>query len=166
MVDAGPLRSLSLLCSECAIYISKNKRGAVTELNDRSLSRRKCFGLAATASLGSGILVAERLSASIFQSPAGETNKNQQSENALGARTYNIRDFGAKGDGTTLDTSAVQAAIDAGNKDQGGPVWVPGGAFLIGTVGMRSNVRRTLAAPANRLGPAEWYTDAPPPATR
>src|SRR3954469_3027453 len=79
MVDAGPLRSLSLLCSECAIYISKNKRGAVTELNDRSLSRRKCFGLAATASLGSGILVAERLSASIFQSPAGETNKNQQS---------------------------------------------------------------------------------------
>ncbi len=39
---------------------------------------------------------------------------------SLGARIYNIRDFGAKGDGSTLDTAAVQAAIDACNKDQGG----------------------------------------------
>src|SRR5256885_1644737 len=155
MVDAGPLRSLSLLCSECAIYISKNKRGAVTELNDRSLSRRKCFGLAATASLGSGILVAERLSASIFQSPAGETNKNQQSENALGARTYNIRDFGAKGDGTTLDTSAVQAAIDTCKKDQGGTVLVPAGVFVIGTIEMKSNMTLHIAAQGKLMGSAD-----------
>ena len=30
----------------------------------------------------------------------------------LGARVYNIADFGAVGDGTTLNTDAVQRAID------------------------------------------------------
>jgi polygalacturonase len=130
----------------------------VTELNDRCLSRRKLLGLAATASLGSGILVAERLSASTFQLPTGETNKNQQSaqsENALGARTYNIRDFGAKGDGTTLDTSAVQAAIDSCNKDQGGTVLVPAGVFVIGTIEMKSNVTLHIAAQGKLMGSAD-----------
>ena len=41
------------------------------------------------------------------------------------AAIYNIRDFGAKGDGATLDTAAVQAAIDACHRDRGGTVIVP-----------------------------------------
>jgi polygalacturonase len=130
----------------------------VTERNDRSVSRRKWFGLAATASLGSGILAAEHLSASTLQLSSGETNKNQQSASAqsdLGARTYNIRDFGAKGDGVTLDTPAVQAAIDACNKDQGGTVLVPAGVFVIGTVEIKSNVTMHIAAQGKLLGSAD-----------
>jgi polygalacturonase len=69
-----------------------------------------------------------------------------------GARVYNIRDFGAKGDGKTLDTAALQAAIDACNRDGGGTVLAPAGTFHIGTVELKSNVTLHLAAAATLLG--------------
>jgi polygalacturonase len=70
----------------------------------------------------------------------------------LGTRVYNIVDFGAKSDGKTLATQALQAAIDACNKDQGGTVLVPAGVFVIGTVEMRSNVTLRIAAGGKLLG--------------
>src|SRR5579872_3252275 len=75
--------------------------------------------------------------------------------NTLGVRTYNIRDFGARGDGSTLDTPAVQAAIDACHKDQGGTVLVPAGVFVIDTVEMKSNVTLHVAAAGKLLGSAD-----------
>ncbi|MGC8863790.1 MAG: glycosyl hydrolase family 28-related protein, partial [Armatimonadota bacterium] len=44
----------------------------------------------------------------------------------------NVRDFGAKGDGTTDDTAAFQAALDS-IADKGGTVSVPAGTYLIKT---------------------------------
>lgn len=73
----------------------------------------------------------------------------------LGAATYNVRDFGAKGDGVTLDTAAVQAAIDACTRDRGGMVLVPAGDFLVGTLELKSNVTLHLAAQGRLLGSAE-----------
>src|SRR5262245_22563242 len=61
-------------------------------------------------------------------------------DRSLGARVYNVCDFGAKGDGATLDTAAVQAAIDACAGDKGGTVLVPAGDFVIGTIELKSNV--------------------------
>ena len=72
-----------------------------------------------------------------------------------GARVYNIRDFGAKGDGGTLDTAAVQAAIDRCNRDGGGTVLVPAGVFHIGTVELKSNVTLHLTATGTLLGSAD-----------
>ncbi|PYY01595.1 MAG: glycoside hydrolase, partial [Acidobacteria bacterium] len=72
-----------------------------------------------------------------------------------GTRTYNIRDFGAKGDGVTLDTAAVQAALDACTNDQGGMVLVPAGTFVIGTIQMKSNVTLHIAAQGKLLGSAD-----------
>jgi len=69
-----------------------------------------------------------------------------------GARIYNIRDFGAKGDGKTLDTAALQAAIDACTRDGGGTVLVPSGTFVIGTAELKSNVTLHLVASATLLG--------------
>lgn len=69
-----------------------------------------------------------------------------------GARIYDIRDFGAKGDGQTLDTAALQAAIDACHKDQGGTVLVPAGVFVIGTTELKSNVTLHIAAQGVLLG--------------
>jgi polygalacturonase len=74
---------------------------------------------------------------------------------ALGARVYNVRDFGARGDGTTLDTTAVQAAIDACNRDRGGTVLVPAGDFLIGTIELKSNITLHLSAQGRLLGSAD-----------
>jgi hypothetical protein len=73
----------------------------------------------------------------------------------LGARTYNVRAYGAKGDGTTLDTAAVQAAIDACTRDKGGTVLIPAGDFVVGTIELKSNVTLHLSAAGRLLGSAK-----------
>jgi hypothetical protein len=98
-------------------------------------------------SYGSGFLEAEP--------SADQTGSSASSANDRGTRAYNIRDFGAKGDGKTLDTHALQAAIDACNTDGGGTVVVPEGAFLIGTVELKSNVTLHVAASAKLVGSAD-----------
>ena len=44
---------------------------------------------------------------------------------------YNVRDFGAMGDGVTDDTVAFQAAINTAYANSGGTVFVPAGYYLI-----------------------------------
>jgi hypothetical protein len=68
------------------------------------------------------------------------------------ARVYDVRDFGAKGDGKTLDTQAVQAAIDACNHDRGGTVLIPNGDFLVGTIELKSDVTLHLSVGGRLLG--------------
>ena len=62
-------------------------------------------------------------------------------------REFNIREFGAIGNGTTLDTAAIQRAIDEAAAVGGGSrVIVPGGKkFLIGALTLRSGVELHLA---------------------
>lgn len=48
------------------------------------------------------------------------------------AATWNAKDFGAKGDGLTDDTTAIQAAINAANGAGGGTVFFPAGTYLHG----------------------------------
>jgi hypothetical protein len=76
-------------------------------------------------------------------------------EQEAGASIYNIRAWDAKGDGHTLDTAAVQAAIDACHADGGGVVLVPAGRFVIGTIELKSNVTLRIAAAGTLLGSAD-----------
>ena len=71
---------------------------------------------------------------------------------ATAAVSHNVRDYGAKGDGATKDTAALQAAIDAAAKEGGGVVVVPPGNYLSGTVHLKSNVAIQIPAGATTLG--------------
>ena len=63
-------------------------------------------------------------------------------------RTFSVRDHGAKGDGTTDDTAALQATIDAARKAGGGIVEVPAGNYLSGPLQLASKLNLHLAAGA------------------
>ena len=58
---------------------------------------------------------------------------------------FDVRDFGAKGDGVTKDTAAIQRAVDAANAAGGGTVALPEGTYVSGTVYLKSNVEFGLA---------------------
>lgn len=117
----------------------------MTDAKKPLVSRRTLLGFAATTTLGAGLL-------NPVQLLAAPTNPPNKADNTLGVRTYNIRDYGAKGDGQTLDTKAIQAAIDACFKDKGGTVLVPEGVFVTGTIEMKSNVTLHIAAQGKILG--------------
>ena len=109
---------------------------------NNSLSRRKLLAYLATASVATTGLLA---SPATVLAGGADLNDPPPGRNS-GTKIYNIRDFGAVGDGMTLDTAALQKAIDACNKDEGGIVLVPAGVFVIGTVQMKSNVILHIAA--------------------
>jgi hypothetical protein len=56
-----------------------------------------------------------------------------------GPARLNVRDFGAKGDGTTKDTAALQQALDRCAVLGGGEVLAPAGNYLTGAIQLRSN---------------------------
>jgi polygalacturonase len=59
----------------------------------------------------------------------------------LSAKEYNIAKYGAVNDGKTINTIAVQKAIDDCNKNGGGTVMVDGGGvYVIGTIFLKSNI--------------------------
>ncbi|MFP4053193.1 MAG: glycoside hydrolase family 28 protein, partial [Phycisphaerae bacterium] len=66
---------------------------------------------------------------------------------------YLITDHGATGDGQTLCTQAVQAAIDAAHDAGGGRAVVPaGGEFLIGSIVLKTNVDLHVERGARLVG--------------
>src|SRR5580698_9265106 len=66
----------------------------------------------------------------------------------LPRRVFDVLDFGAKGDGNTLNTEAFQRAIDHAGVAGGGTVWVSSGEFLTGGLVLRSCVTLHLDAGA------------------
>ena len=75
------------------------------------------------------------------------------------ARDFPVTQFGARGDGVTLNTQAIAQAIDACNRAGGGRVVIPAGRFLTGAVHLKSNVNLHLAEGATLLfstNPADY----------
>ena len=67
-------------------------------------------------------------------------------------KIFNIKSYGAIGDGKAMETEAVQKAIDACHAAGGGTVWVPAGDFVIGTIRLKSHVTLSLGYGASLLG--------------
>ncbi len=67
-------------------------------------------------------------------------------------KEYLITKYGAIGDGKTLNTIAIQKAIDVANENGGGKVIVPKGIFLTGTLELKSNIQLYVDAKATLLG--------------
>ncbi len=63
----------------------------------------------------------------------------------------NIRDFGAVGDGSTIDTPAVNRAIDSASSSGGGTVYFPAGTYACYSIRLKSNVSIYLDAGATIL---------------
>ena len=57
-----------------------------------------------------------------------------------GDGTFNVKDFGASGDGVAKDTRAIQDAADAAYADGGGTVVIPAGTYLTGALFFRNGV--------------------------
>jgi polygalacturonase len=71
---------------------------------------------------------------------------------------HDVRSYGALGDGTTLDTDAINAAIDAAAEAGGGTVYFPAGTYPSFSIRLRSHVALYLGRGATLLAadPADY----------
>jgi polygalacturonase len=68
------------------------------------------------------------------------------------AYRFDVRAFGAVGDGTNNDTAAFQKALDAAKTAGGGMVFVPPGNYLIGSITLGSRTTLQLTQDAKLIG--------------
>ncbi len=73
-------------------------------------------------------------------------------ETKAAAYIYNVSDFGATGDGETLDSPAIQRAIDTCTANGGGEVLLPAGIFLSGSLVLKDHVTLHISEGAALLG--------------
>jgi polygalacturonase len=84
------------------------------------------------------------------------------STNAFGSSSgCDPRTYGAKGDGVSKDTAAIQAAVDACDKQGGGTVHLIAGTYLSAPIMLKSNITLQLDKGATLLGSPD-HADYPP----
>ncbi len=64
---------------------------------------------------------------------------------------YNVKDFGAKGDGKTIDSPAINKTIEAASQAGGGTVILPAGTYASYSVRLKSNITLQIEAGATLL---------------
>lgn len=73
------------------------------------------------------------------------------------AKDYNVLKYGAKGNGITLDTKAVQAAIDDCSKNGGGRIIIPSGyTVMVGTIYLKDFVDLHIEIGGTLLGSPDY----------
>lgn len=84
--------------------------------------------------------------------------------------TFDVKQYGATGNGSTIDSPAINRAIEAASSNGGGTVYFPAGNYLCYSIRLKSNVALQLdqgavivAADAHSEGQAGGYDDPEPP---
>src|ERR1700683_2011878 len=89
-----------------------------------------------------------------------------QQANAGAAESLDVRNFGAIGDGKTLDTAAINRAIDAASAAGGGRGFFPAGTYALYSIHLKSKVALHLGPGAPILAAENTattgYDDAEP----
>lgn len=79
----------------------------------------------------------------------------------MNEKIFNIIEYGAVADGVTLNSAAVQRAVEACSAKGGGQVYFPAGKYALSTVFLKSNTRIYLEEGAEILGALSFYDFAP-----
>ena len=83
------------------------------------------------------------------------------------APVFDVRVFGAKGDGRTVDTQAINAAIEAATTAGGGTVYLSAGTYLSYSIRLKSHITLELGPGATLLAalpaPEKGHYDLPEP---
>lgn len=85
-------------------------------------------------------------------SVAGDSAAEDSAHNAYTLHTYNVMAYGARADGNTLDTLAINAAIEAAARAGGGTVIFPAGTYLSYSIHLKSRVSLYLSDGSVILG--------------
>ncbi len=95
------------------------------------MRRRNFFRTGVAGGLGLGYLIS-----------------NSVAHAVAAADVYNVRDHGATGDGKTLDTPAINKAIETAAAAGGGTIVFPAGAYLCYSIRLKSNITLLIEAGA------------------
>ena len=101
--------------------------------SNKESTRRKFLHFTAAGIAGAAAGAATKLSAQ-------EAPKAVQPSGAAPQTIYDVRAFGARGDGTAVDTPAINRAIETVAAAGGGTIHFPAGTYLCYTVHLKSNV--------------------------
>jgi hypothetical protein len=96
------------------------------------------------------ILIIGLILATAFAGCIGE--KGERLKPTAAKFKVNVSEYGATGNGKTLDTSAINAAIEACAESGGGIVYFPPGTYLSGSIHMKSKVTLCLDSGSTILG--------------
>jgi Glycosyl hydrolases family 28 len=116
----------------------------------KPIPRRKFLRTAGQTILAAPAIAA--LNDLALAAPLSNPKPDPQTPPKSATLTLNVRDYGAKGDGTTRDTQAIQQAIDRCSLFGGGEVLIPAGNYLTGAIQLRARTLLRLAPDATLTG--------------
>ena len=94
---------------------------------------------------------------------SAEINSSAEKRPAELTSIFNVKDYGAVGDGAILDTAAINEAVKACKASGGGTVYFPAGTYLSGSIRLKSNVALYIGAGATILGASNDINAYDPP---
>ncbi len=94
--------------------------------------------------VASALLILTPLASAFANSQQNHASNSVITNFARTAAAFNVRDFGAKGDGKTVDTPAVNRAVDAAAAAGGGTVYFPAGVYVCFSIRLKNNITLNL----------------------